>query len=66
MERESTGTKYMATNYEGSQSPPRAVELRKKKKRWHPLQFYLTILLELVLEFIFHLFTVYHATISRS
>jgi hypothetical protein len=31
MERESTGTKYMAANCEGSQSPPRAVELRKKK-----------------------------------
>jgi hypothetical protein len=31
MERESTGTKYMVTNCEGSQSPPRAVELRKKK-----------------------------------
>jgi hypothetical protein len=31
MERESTGTKYMAANYEGSQSPPRAVEMRKKK-----------------------------------
>jgi hypothetical protein len=31
MERESTGTKYMVANCEGSQSPPRAVELRKKK-----------------------------------
>jgi hypothetical protein len=30
MERESTGTKYVAANCEGSQSPPRAVELRKK------------------------------------
>jgi hypothetical protein len=30
MERESTGTKYMAANCEGSQSLPRAVELRKK------------------------------------
>jgi hypothetical protein len=33
MERESTGTKGMAANCEGSQSPPRAVELRKKKKK---------------------------------
>jgi hypothetical protein len=32
MERESTGTKYMAANCEGSQSPPRAVELRNKKE----------------------------------
>jgi hypothetical protein len=32
MERESTGTKYMAANCEGSQSPPRAVQLKKKKK----------------------------------
>jgi hypothetical protein len=32
MEGESTGTKYMAANCKGSQSPPRAVELRKKKK----------------------------------
>jgi hypothetical protein len=32
MEKEGTGTKYMAANCEGSQSPPRAVELRKKKK----------------------------------
>jgi hypothetical protein len=32
MERESTGMKYMAANCEGSQSPPRTVELRKKKK----------------------------------
>jgi hypothetical protein len=32
MERESTGTKYMAANCEGNQSPPTAVELRKKKK----------------------------------
>jgi hypothetical protein len=31
-EGESTGTKYMAANCEGSQSPPRTVELRKKKK----------------------------------
>jgi hypothetical protein len=31
MERESTGTKYMAANCEGSQSPSRAVELRKNK-----------------------------------
>jgi hypothetical protein len=31
MERESTGMKYVASNCEGSQSPPRAVELRKKK-----------------------------------
>jgi hypothetical protein len=31
MERESTGTKYMAANCGGSQSPPRAVELSKKK-----------------------------------
>jgi hypothetical protein len=30
MERESTGTKYMAADCEGSQSPPRAAELRKK------------------------------------
>jgi hypothetical protein len=28
----STGTKYMAANCDGSQSPPRAVELRKTKK----------------------------------
>jgi hypothetical protein len=28
MERESTGTKYMAANCEGSRSPPRAGELR--------------------------------------
>jgi hypothetical protein len=33
MERESTGTKYVAANCEGSQSPPRAVELKKKKRR---------------------------------
>jgi hypothetical protein len=32
MEREGTGTKCMAANCEGSQSPPRAIELRKKKK----------------------------------
>jgi hypothetical protein len=32
MEREGTGRKYMAANCEGSQSPPRAVELRKKKQ----------------------------------
>jgi hypothetical protein len=32
MERQSTGMKYMVVNCEGSQSPPRAVELRKKKK----------------------------------
>jgi hypothetical protein len=32
MERESTGMKYMADNCEGSQSPPRAVELGKKKE----------------------------------
>jgi hypothetical protein len=31
MEKESTGTKYMAANWEGSQSPPRAVELGKKR-----------------------------------
>jgi hypothetical protein len=31
MERESTGTKYMEANCEGSQSPPRPAELRKKK-----------------------------------
>jgi hypothetical protein len=31
MKIESTGTKYMAANCEGSQSPPRAVELRKKE-----------------------------------
>jgi hypothetical protein len=31
MEREGTGTKYMAANCEGRQRPPRAVELRKKK-----------------------------------
>jgi hypothetical protein len=30
MERESTGMKCTAANCEGSQSPPRAVELRKK------------------------------------
>jgi hypothetical protein len=30
--REGRGTKYMAANCEGSQRPPRAVELRKKKK----------------------------------
>jgi hypothetical protein len=30
MEREGTGMKYMAANSEGRQSPPRAVELRKK------------------------------------
>jgi hypothetical protein len=29
--KEKTGTKYMAANCEGSQSPPRAVELRKNK-----------------------------------
>jgi hypothetical protein len=28
----STGRKYMAANCEGSRSPPRAVELRKKKE----------------------------------
>jgi hypothetical protein len=33
MERESTGTKYMAANYEGSQSSPRAVEMRNNKKK---------------------------------
>jgi hypothetical protein len=33
MERVGRGTKYMAVNYEGNQSPPRAVELRKKKKK---------------------------------
>jgi hypothetical protein len=32
MESEDTGTKYIAANFEGSQSPSRAVELRKKKK----------------------------------
>jgi hypothetical protein len=32
MEREGTGTKYMAVNCEGSESPPRAVELRMRKK----------------------------------
>jgi hypothetical protein len=32
MERESTGTKYMVANCEGSQNPPRAVELRKENK----------------------------------
>jgi hypothetical protein len=32
MESESRGMKYMATNCEGSQSPPRAVKPRKKKK----------------------------------
>jgi hypothetical protein len=32
MEREGTGTKCMAANCERSQRPPRAVELRKKKK----------------------------------
>jgi hypothetical protein len=32
MERESTGTKIMAANCEGSQRPPRTVELRKRKK----------------------------------
>jgi hypothetical protein len=31
MEREGTGTKYMVVNCEAIQSPPRAVELRKKK-----------------------------------
>jgi predicted RNA-binding Zn-ribbon protein involved in translation (DUF1610 family) len=35
MERESTGTKYMAANCGGSQSPSRAAELRKKKKRYN-------------------------------
>jgi hypothetical protein len=30
--KEKAGTKYMAANCEGSQSPARAVELRKKKK----------------------------------
>jgi hypothetical protein len=30
MERESTGAKYVPANSEGSQSPPLAVELRKK------------------------------------
>jgi hypothetical protein len=33
MERENTGTKYMAANCEGSQSPPRAIEQRKKTKK---------------------------------
>jgi hypothetical protein len=33
MEREGTGTKYMVANCEGSQSPPTAVEVRKKKKK---------------------------------
>jgi hypothetical protein len=33
MEREGTGKKYVAANFEGSQSPQRAVELRKKKKK---------------------------------
>jgi hypothetical protein len=32
MERESTGTKCMAANCKGSQSPPRAIELREKKE----------------------------------
>jgi hypothetical protein len=32
MEIESTGTKYMAANCERSQSPPMAVELRKKNR----------------------------------
>jgi hypothetical protein len=30
MERESTGTKYVVANSEGSQCPPMAVKLRKK------------------------------------
>jgi hypothetical protein len=34
MEREGIGTKYMAVNCEGSQSPPRAVALRKKVWKW--------------------------------
>jgi hypothetical protein len=34
MERESTGTKYMAVNCEGSQSQPRVVELRNKKNQF--------------------------------
>jgi hypothetical protein len=33
MEREGTGMKCMAATCEGSQSPPRAVDLRKKKER---------------------------------
>jgi hypothetical protein len=33
MERKSTGMKYMTANCDGSQSPPRAVELRKKKNK---------------------------------
>jgi hypothetical protein len=33
MERESKGTKYMAANCEGRQSPLGAVELRKNKRR---------------------------------
>jgi hypothetical protein len=33
MERKGTGTKYVEANCEGRQSPPRAVELRKKKKK---------------------------------
>jgi hypothetical protein len=32
MEKDSTGTKYMAAKCEGSQSPLRAIELREKKK----------------------------------
>jgi hypothetical protein len=36
MESESTGTKYMAANHEGSQSSPKAEELRKRKKKKYP------------------------------
>jgi hypothetical protein len=33
MEREGTGTKYMADNSEGSESLPRVRELRRRKKK---------------------------------
>jgi hypothetical protein len=33
MEREGTVTKYMAANCKGNQRTPRAVKLRKKKKK---------------------------------
>jgi hypothetical protein len=38
MERESTGKKYIAANFEESQNPPRAVELRKKKIKKYKIE----------------------------
>jgi hypothetical protein len=35
VEREGTGTKSMAANCEGSQSPPKAVELRRRREPSH-------------------------------